>query len=53
MTDKKQPRGDERWGDLELRVVDDVPDAEEGQGMTPEEIQAFLDRPLGTEEEGQ
>lgn len=47
-----QPRGDERWEPLQLRVVDDVPD-EEGEGMTPDEIKAFLDRPVEPEEEGQ
>lgn len=52
MSEDDQPRGDERWEPLQLHVVDDVPD-EGGEGMTPEEIRQFLDRPIGTEEEGQ
>ena len=50
-TDEPDPQG--RWNDLELRVVDDVPNAEEGEGMTPDEIKAFLDRPVRPEKEGQ
>lgn len=52
MVDKQaaQPKGDDRWGDLALEVVDDVPEPEQGEGMTPEEIRAFLERPVAPEE---
>lgn len=50
LTPKQPPYTGGRWDDLELRVVDDVPDAEKGQGMTPDEIAAFLDRTIEPEE---
>lgn len=36
----------------EFRIVEDVPDAQSGEGMTPREIDDFLARPID-EEQGQ
>lgn len=48
--DTQEPYQHARWSDLQLRVVDDVPDAEDGEGMTPDEIEAFLSQPIEPEE---
>lgn len=43
---KDQPRGSDRWSDPQFEIVDDVPDAQQGAGMTPDEIREFLDQPI-------
>jgi len=47
MTDQPMgtPESPEPLDEPRFQVVDDVPDAEEDQGMTDREVQEFLDAP--------